>query len=117
MQTVVPLRRNGAMRLTTARYYTPSWGSIQAKGIKPDIAIEEEPPKDLKDKAAAIATVSEASLPKRLKNPDDALTQSRERPQRGLGFLRLRAEYREGHAVAVRALVPTGNCEGGSNGR
>ncbi|WP_022728758.1 S41 family peptidase [Fodinicurvata sediminis] len=41
VQTVVPLSGNGAMRLTTARYYTPSGRSIQAKGIEPDITVEQ----------------------------------------------------------------------------
>ena len=40
VQTVMPLPGNGAMRLTTARYYTPSGRSIQAKGITPDIIVE-----------------------------------------------------------------------------
>ncbi|MEZ5813438.1 MAG: S41 family peptidase [Alphaproteobacteria bacterium] len=40
VQTVVPLPGHGAMRLTTARYYTPSGRSIQAKGIEPDILVE-----------------------------------------------------------------------------
>lgn len=40
VQTVMPLPGHGAMRLTTARYYTPSGTSIQAKGIKPDIEVE-----------------------------------------------------------------------------
>ncbi|MEH6403244.1 MAG: S41 family peptidase [Sneathiella sp.] len=41
VQTIVPLQGNGAMRMTTARYYTPSGASIQAKGIVPDIAVEQ----------------------------------------------------------------------------
>ncbi|MCB1784312.1 MAG: S41 family peptidase [Alphaproteobacteria bacterium] len=41
VQTVIPLPGNGAMRLTTARYYTPSGRSIQAKGIEPDIFVEQ----------------------------------------------------------------------------
>ncbi|MCB1562739.1 MAG: S41 family peptidase [Alphaproteobacteria bacterium] len=40
VQTVIPLPGHGAMRLTTARYYTPSGRSIQAKGIEPDIEVE-----------------------------------------------------------------------------
>jgi carboxyl-terminal processing protease len=39
VQTVIPLSDQGAMRLTTARYYTPSGGLIQAKGIVPDIVV------------------------------------------------------------------------------
>ncbi|MBU3259135.1 S41 family peptidase [Roseovarius sp. PS-C2] len=41
VQTVMPLRGDGAMRLTTARYYTPSGRSIQALGISPDIVVEQ----------------------------------------------------------------------------
>ena len=40
VQTIIPLGANGAIRLTTARYYTPSGRSIQAKGIEPDIVVE-----------------------------------------------------------------------------
>ena len=40
VQSIIPLSGNGAMRLTTARYYTPSGISIQAKGIEPDIIVE-----------------------------------------------------------------------------
>ncbi|KCV82647.1 carboxyl-terminal protease [Actibacterium atlanticum] len=41
VQTVMPLSGNGAMRLTTARYYTPSGRSIQALGVSPDIVVEQ----------------------------------------------------------------------------
>ena len=41
VQTIIPLGKYGAMRLTTARYYTPSGRSIQAKGIDPDILVEQ----------------------------------------------------------------------------
>ena len=59
VQTIIPLGRNGAMRLTTARYYTPSGRSIQAKGIEPDIEVVQELPDELKGK---MDTTSEASL-------------------------------------------------------
>ncbi len=71
VQTIIPLGSNGAMRLTTARYYTPSGRSIQAKGIDPDVVVEEEVPDDLKAKLAADKTFGEASLRGHLKNPDD----------------------------------------------
>jgi carboxyl-terminal processing protease len=48
VQSIIPLNGQGAIRLTTARYYTPSGTSIQAKGIVPDIVIENELPKELK---------------------------------------------------------------------
>jgi carboxyl-terminal processing protease len=41
VQTVIPLPGNGAMRLTTARYYTPSGRSIQGLGISPDVPVRE----------------------------------------------------------------------------
>tara|TARA_B100000614_G_scaffold232097_1_gene226523 strand:- start:181 stop:1500 length:1320 start_codon:yes stop_codon:yes gene_type:complete len=41
VQTIIPLAGNGAIRLTTARYYTPSGSSIQATGIHPDIVVEQ----------------------------------------------------------------------------
>ncbi|NOU06895.1 MAG: S41 family peptidase [Hyphomicrobiaceae bacterium] len=50
VQTIIPLGQNGAIRLTTARYYTPAGRSIQAKGIDPDTLIENELPEELKPK-------------------------------------------------------------------
>jgi carboxyl-terminal processing protease len=44
VQTIMPLQGDGAMRLTTARYYTPSGRSIQALGVAPDILVEQRPP-------------------------------------------------------------------------
>jgi len=53
VQTIIPLGSNGALRLTTARYYTPSGTSIQAKGIEPDIEVEQELPDELAGKVKA----------------------------------------------------------------
>ncbi|ESR25332.1 Carboxyl-terminal protease [Lutibaculum baratangense AMV1] len=47
VQTIIPLGTNGALRLTTARYYTPSGKSIQAMGITPDIIVEQPLPEDM----------------------------------------------------------------------
>ncbi|MBK5926658.1 S41 family peptidase, partial [Rhodobaculum claviforme] len=49
VQTVIPLRGEGAMRLTTSRYYTPSGRSIQALGVSPDIVVEQPPRRDIED--------------------------------------------------------------------
>src|SRR5580704_8093441 len=73
VQTIIPLGQNGALRLTTARYYTPSGRSIQAKGIEPDIEVLEDVPDDLKGKDD---TKGEASLKGHLKNGDDEKTGS-----------------------------------------
>ena len=52
MQTIIPLGSgNGALRLTTARYFTPSGRSIQAKGISPDIEVLQDVPDELKARA------------------------------------------------------------------
>jgi carboxyl-terminal processing protease len=70
VQTIIPLGGGleGAIRLTTARYYTPSGRSIQAKGIDPDIEVRLPDAKDKdKDKNAAIQLRSEADLPGHLK--------------------------------------------------
>ena len=65
VQTIMPLGAdNGALRLTTARYFTPSGRSIQAKGIEPDIKVLQEVPSDLKARTDA---ESEASLRGHLK--------------------------------------------------
>ncbi len=73
VQTIIPLQGNGAMRLTTARYYTPSGRSIQNLGILPDIIVEYRPP--AKDKADENKPRfrSEADLRGALKN--DSLTE------------------------------------------
>src|SRR6187431_2639834 len=65
VQTIIPLGSgNGALRLTTARYFTPSGRSIQAKGISPDIEVLQDVPDDLKAKTD---TKGEASLRGHLK--------------------------------------------------
>jgi carboxyl-terminal processing protease len=65
VQTIIPLGAGkGALRLTTARYFTPSGRSIQAKGIEPDIEVLQELPADLKERAD---TEGEASLRGHLK--------------------------------------------------
>ena len=69
VQTIIPLGQgNGALRLTTARYYTPSGRSIQAQGIAPDIEVLQDVPKEL---ATQAATRSESSLPGHLKAEGD----------------------------------------------
>jgi carboxyl-terminal processing protease len=69
VQTIIPLGSgNGALRLTTARYFTPSGRSIQAKGISPDIEVLQEVPEELK---ARTDTSGEASLRGHLKAEGD----------------------------------------------
>jgi carboxyl-terminal processing protease len=66
VQTIIPLGPgNGALRLTTARYYTPSGRSIQAKGISPDIEVLQDVPDEVKTRASE--TKGESSLRGHLK--------------------------------------------------
>src|SRR6266513_568356 len=68
VQTIIPLgNNNGALRLTPARYYTPSGKSIQAKGIVPEIEVLQDVPDDLK---ARSDTKGEASLRGHLKTQE-----------------------------------------------
>jgi carboxyl-terminal processing protease len=74
VQTIIPLGNgNGALRLTTARYFTPSGQSIQAKGIVPDIEVLQDVPDDLKTRTD---TKGEASLRGHLKAEGDEGTGS-----------------------------------------
>jgi len=67
VQTMIPLSDGGALLLTTARYYTPSGRSIQAKGIEPDQEVLQEIPDELKNEDEARG---EAGLPGHLRNSD-----------------------------------------------
>jgi carboxyl-terminal processing protease len=82
VQTLIPLRGDGAMRLTTARYYTPSGRSIQALGISPDIVVNQPVPKPeatAEEEAASTAAQdrSEASLRGAISN--DSMTEEEKR--------------------------------------
>ncbi|MBA3326512.1 MAG: S41 family peptidase [Rhodobacteraceae bacterium] len=76
VQTIMPVQGDGAMRLTTARYYTPSGRSIQALGVAPDIIVEQREPEEVAEEAEEGAETpnvaellrSEADLRGSLKN-------------------------------------------------
>ncbi len=70
VQTIIPLSEgSGALRLTTARYYTPSGGSIQAVGIVPDVAVASG---DETDNASRLTHFSEANLANHIPGDADA---------------------------------------------
>ncbi|MBL4916642.1 S41 family peptidase [Szabonella alba] len=82
VQTIIPLKGEGAMRLTTARYYTPSGRSIQALGVAPDIVVEQPPRRDETEEedttaSAAARARSEATLRGALSN--DSMTEDERR--------------------------------------
>ena len=74
VQTVLPLPGNAAIKLTTARYYTPSGRSIQAKGIEPDVLVDETP------NGQKIAHLREADLEGHLENDREAGKDSAAKP-------------------------------------
>jgi carboxyl-terminal processing protease len=81
VQTIIPIPGHGAIRLTTARYYTPSGRSIQAKGIEPDIKVEQAKVEVIPGQEFR----SEADLPGALQNaggtaPDDGGDQTPAKP-------------------------------------
>jgi len=69
VQTILPLDDNSALRLTTARYFTPKGRSIQAMGIVPDIVVESAPPQDAKADEKKRSGLREENLPGHLPNP------------------------------------------------
>ena len=108
VQTVIPLRGNGAMRLTTARYYTPSGRSIQALGIAPDIIVEQPPrrPQAEEDEDdSAARNRSEADLRGSLSADsmtEDELRQAEEELTRAEETAKLREEdYQLAYAIDI----------------
>ena len=78
VQTILPLTTEGAIKLTTARYFTPSGRSIQGEGIEPDIIIR--PLKIAKSETEGedlFEPITEASLNKSLSNKDDKAQQEK----------------------------------------
>jgi len=77
VQTVIPLYHGGAVKLTTAQYYTPSGNSIQAKGIVPQVLLT--PLRVQQDETAAI-NERESALPYHLANPTNQTAQNPAQP-------------------------------------
>lgn len=82
VQTVIPLRNNAAMRVTTARYYTPSGRSIQAKGIEPDIVVKQSKVEEIESYGW---NISEADLKGALKNEQEADGKKNNKKQEDVG--------------------------------
>jgi carboxyl-terminal processing protease len=108
VQTVMPLRGDGAMRLTTARYYTPSGRSIQALGVSPDIIVEQprrEEVAEEEDAENGPRSRSEADLRGSLDNDsltEDQVQQIEEERARAEAAAELREEdYQLAYAVDI----------------
>ncbi len=72
VQTILPLKNNTAIKLTTARYYTPKGRSIQAKGIEPDFLVTDTPGGDL------VARIREVDLTQHLSNDRESEFKAKE---------------------------------------
>lgn len=70
VQTILPLPEGAALRMTTARYYTPNGRSIQATGITPDVVVPSATGKDKGTKSSTPVTLKEADLRNHIPNPD-----------------------------------------------
>jgi len=118
VQSIMPLAGNGAMRLTTSLYYTPSGRSIQALGIAPDILVEQRPVEETsEDEEAAAERRNEASLRGALQNStlsEDEARQLEEEQAIAEATARLRNEdYQLAYAIDIltglNALGPRGD--------
>ena len=109
VQTVLPVRGDGAMRLTTARYYTPSGRSIQALGVSPDIIVQQprrKPEAEAEEEAGTKPrTRSEADLRGSLNNDsltEDQIRQIKEDRSKAEEAAKLREEdYQLAYAIDI----------------
>lgn len=109
VQTVMPLRGDGAMRLTTARYYTPSGRSIQALGVSPDIIVEQPrrspTTEEENEPASAVGPRTEGDLRGSLDNDsltDDQVRQIEEDRAKAQAAADLREEdYQLAYAIDI----------------
>ena len=116
VQTVMPLRGDGAMRLTTSRYYTPSGRSIQALGVSPDIVVEQPrraPESEEEEENTTPRTRFEADLRGSLDNDslsEDEVRQIEEERTRAEEAAKLREEdYQLAYAIDILKGLTTLN--------
>lgn len=105
VQSVMPLAGDGAMRLTTSLYYTPSGRSIQALGVAPDIIVEQRDPIEVEEDEDGRPARSEAGLRGAIENSsltEDELNQLREEREAAEATAALRNEdYQLAYAIDI----------------
>jgi carboxyl-terminal processing protease len=99
VQTIIPLPGHGAMRLTTARYYTPSGRSIQAEGIEPDIVVPAGKIETATAKGEAKVSASKTTGPESSVSPEIIGTSADYQLRRALDVVRGIALFDHGRAV------------------
>lgn len=102
VQTILPLKENAALKLTTARYYTPSGKSIQSEGIVPDILVEEIHGED-EDDNKRFKFVREADLKGHLENNQENKESGKEEQQKEVKHITITVDSEE-DAVLDEAL-------------
>lgn len=80
VQTIVPLQNGAGLRMTTARYYTPSGRSIQVKGITPDITIDYKPISEIEGNGTEEGSTREGDLKNHFRNPSINREQQKPKP-------------------------------------
>ncbi len=81
VQTIYPMKDGSGLRLTTARYFTPSGRSIQAKGITPDIVVKPAKPEEEKE-VVPPKLPAEKDLERHLMEPEKAAPKEKEKPKK-----------------------------------
>jgi carboxyl-terminal processing protease len=82
VQTIIPLKDGSGLRLTTARYYTPSGRSIQAKGIVPDIIVKPSRPEEEKESVTPPKLPAEKDLERHLMDAEKGGPKEKEKPKK-----------------------------------
>ena len=101
VQTVIPLGKHGAMRLTTARYYTPSGRSIQVKGIEPDVEVKPAKIEEIESPFE----LSEGEYNNALKNENEEKTDAKKQAKAKAEKEELLKDYQLSRAIdLVRAM-------------
>ncbi|MCU7923055.1 MAG: S41 family peptidase [Candidatus Thiodiazotropha sp. (ex Dulcina madagascariensis)] len=105
VQTIIPITNTAAVKLTTARYYTPSGRSIQAEGIKPDIELEDVTLS--KEEKSHVKPIKESNLSGHLPNGHDAVDEgSADKRQDKAGASPSDKDYQLGEALnLLKGLV------------
>lgn len=99
VQSVIPLNNGAAIKMTTARYFTPNGRSIQAQGIVPDVKIEQVKV-DLMDKA--VERVKEADLNRHLSNPKDKDEKMAKEATKDKGDVKLSSETKDEEPLVTK---------------
>jgi carboxyl-terminal processing protease len=102
VQTILPIGNGTAIKLTTARYFTPSGRSIQAKGIEPDIVVED-PSMPSEDEGLGIR---EADLDKHLSNPNGDEPEPETKPSESIKALPVDKPEKDGKSKKPHTLEP-----------